>query len=400
MSSNINKKTFCILPWINLATTVNGRIRTCGYAKNTSEVDQPHLSMPIMEAWNTEYFKSIRKAFLNGEKHSNCNRCFYMDEIGGLSKRQIENKTWEDRFDFDQLISETKNDGSLLFGPKILDLRTENTCNLKCIICTPGSSSKWSEDKQLDGKYQNTIFSNSYNIWKNEEGYIWKYIEENYKDLTLLSLLGGEPLAAKSHKKLLDFLSKHSDDHEIELRYVTNGTLITDDIIEKWSKLKHVCLSISVDAIGGKNDYLRFPANWNETKAILKKLNQAVSDNLFVQILWTGYNMNIYYADETFDYIKNEFPNIYFAFGDYVDWPIQMNCQNLPQPLKEEIVTRLKKYDFGTRQDNLNFFITHMLEKDLWSEHGETLKSYLNDLDNIRGCNWQETFPELKDFLC
>ena len=60
--------TPCILPWINFGTNPYGRPRPCGYSnqdvvKNNDKIQNSTIS----DAWNNEYFKSIRKDFLAGK---------------------------------------------------------------------------------------------------------------------------------------------------------------------------------------------------------------------------------------------------------------------------------------------------------------------------------------------
>ena len=84
----------CILPWINFSTNTFGRPRTCGYADQaTVKAAQVKLKgSTISDEWNNDYFKSIRKDFLQGNWPENCKRCKYVEELNGRSKRLEENK--------------------------------------------------------------------------------------------------------------------------------------------------------------------------------------------------------------------------------------------------------------------------------------------------------------------
>ena len=55
----------CILPWINFGTNTFGRPRVCGYSANKSTVKLN--TGTIDEHWNSNYFKDIRKSFINNE---------------------------------------------------------------------------------------------------------------------------------------------------------------------------------------------------------------------------------------------------------------------------------------------------------------------------------------------
>ena len=82
----------CILPWINFGTNPYGRIRACGYSnQDIVKKNDTIKNSSISEAWNTEYFKSIRRDFLAGKWPENCSRCKYVENLNGESKRMHQN---------------------------------------------------------------------------------------------------------------------------------------------------------------------------------------------------------------------------------------------------------------------------------------------------------------------
>ena len=76
-------KTFCILPWMHLATNASGNLRVCcnsipGQNFITKEDGTPFKLNKdnLEEAWNSEVYKKIRKQMLDGERPEMCTRCF------------------------------------------------------------------------------------------------------------------------------------------------------------------------------------------------------------------------------------------------------------------------------------------------------------------------------------
>ena len=47
----------------------------------------------------------------------------------------------------------------------------------------------------------------------------------------------------------------------------------------------------------------------------------------------------------------------------------------------------------------LPFYINYMFEKDGWSDNGDILINYLNDLDKARNTNWKESLCGLETRL-
>ena len=200
---------------------------------------------------------------LNGVKNSNCEKCHVQEKLEGWSKRQEINENR--KFDLDKIRTQTNSNGSVDMAPSHIDVRVGNICNLKCVHCWTGNSSKWYEDKILLDKYENTKNYGIDNDWISEKGDTWKYIRKNVESIHKLSFLGGEPFASKEHNALLDWLYSNKKFH-IELYYVTNATLLTKNNIDKLKKFKRVTLGISLDAIGEVAEFLRFPMKWKSVE--------------------------------------------------------------------------------------------------------------------------------------
>jgi hypothetical protein len=116
--------------------------------------------------------------------------------------------------------------------------------------------------------------------------------------------------------------------------------------------------------------------------------------NFVIKFQWTCSNISMFYLPETYDFAAKNF-NIPFVFCNHVEWPIHMSAQNLPIEIKREIKDRLRNHDFGYNYMSVEFYMKHMMEKDLWHEHGKTLINYLDDLDASRKISWRESFKEM-----
>lgn len=385
----------CILPWINFSTNTFGRPRVCGYSsiKTPTKLKDSNISTE----WNSDYFKQIRKDFLEGKWPENCSRCEYVEKLSGVSKRMDENGFWYD--EYKHLIETTESDGSVPYDPPHIDVRTGMICNLKCIHCGTGASSKWQEDKLLLDKYPNTENYNINNKWIEQEHDFWNHLRSTWHQTKRYNFLGGESFANKRHNEFLKELSETEYAKDVYLAYVTNGTLINKNRLDQLNKFKYVSLRLSVDALEKAGEYFRFPIKWDEFTKQLKVIDDYVKDNptFDVGVQWTCSNVSMFYLTETYDIIRNEFPNIKFLFCNHVEWPIHMSAQNLPLELKYKIKEKIENYQFKER-DNTDypFYVNHMMEKDLWSEHGTTFMQYLDDLDVARKISWRYNFKEME----
>jgi MoaA/NifB/PqqE/SkfB family radical SAM enzyme len=388
----------CILPWINFSTNTFGRPRTCGYAdQETVKAAQVKLKESSIESeWNNEYFKHIRREFIQGRWPENCKRCKYVEELDGVSKRLEENKYHYDNNA--HLIAQTADDGSVPYYPSNIDIRVGTICNLKCIHCGTGASSKWNEDKAMLNKYPNTEFYNIDNKWIEQDSFIWDNIKENLNQTKRFNFLGGEPFANKPHNKFINEIAFTAEAKDITLTYVSNGTLLTEKIFKQLISFKEVVIRLSLDAIQEPGEYFRFPIKWNNFVKKLELMERFAKDNkhLDIGVQWTCSNISMFYLVDTFNYMQKHFPNIQFIFANHVEWPVHMSAQVLPSNLKLQIAKSISNSNFDKYQEKISFYVNHMLEKDLWSEHGKTFMNYLDDLDASRKISWRNNFKEME----
>jgi sulfatase maturation enzyme AslB (radical SAM superfamily) len=388
----------CILPWINFSTTTFGRPRVCGYSDDaTIKLENRRLRNSDIETeWNNEYFKQIRRDFLADQWPDNCKRCKYVEELDGMSKRLDENSYWHAQYK--HLIAQTNPDGSVDYAPPHIDVRTGTTCNLKCIHCGTGASSKWNEDKALIGKYENVQDIQISNKWIDTDHKFWDSLKQTVSTVKRYNFLGGESFANKRHNEFLTFLTNSGHAHEVRLAYVTNGILLNKQRMDQLAQFKDVVLRISLDAIGDPLEFFRFPTQWDVIQSRLAMLNEyAKLENLDIGIQWTCSNVSIFYFKQTYEYVTKNYPNIKFLLCNHVEFPIHMSAQVLPVQLKQQIKKEWESIDYlKSAEQEWQFYVNHMLELDLWDTHKSTLLNYFNDLDALRHTNWRVALKEMK----
>lgn len=374
--------TFCVLAWDSIGMNPHGRVRACG--KSIPNSSNPSLrDLNLEQAWNSDYYKQLRLDMLNGIRNSNCKKCFVQEDLNGTSSRQKYIKDLE-IFDINHYRSITNSDGSLNNPPKKIDIRVGNICNLKCVHCWTGNSSKWFEDKLLLDKYENTTSYDFENSWVDE---IFEYVKNNATQIEWLNLLGGEPFASKSHNQFIDWCIKTDNTH-FNLTYVTNATLLNKKLIDTLNKFRKVQIGISLDAINEQAELLRFPTNWKNTHDKLLYINDNFS---FAYFNWTCYNLNFNRLLETMEFCEKNYPNIPFKFGDYVINPTHMSVQNLPLDYKMKLLDKLKNIK------DIDFYLNYMMEDHTWDNSKHILLNYLEDLDKTRKTNWRLALPEIAE---
>jgi sulfatase maturation enzyme AslB (radical SAM superfamily) len=377
------EKSFCILPFMHLATHPDGRVTPCCesklYARDNSE-DMYLGGHSVDEIRNNNEFKKLRKDMLSGKLNSSCNFCYKKEEAGLESKRIRENKNYN--LDYSNVDYLTK------LPLHAVELRLGNVCNAKCVICHPGSSSKWNEDitdeiKAIDGNYEKTVITNT---WFRDDNF--------YDDLILKSnqikhiwFNGGEPLLIKEHFKFLRKLTELGITKNITLEYHSNGTLINEKVIELWKNFKHVKITLSLDDILDRFYYARFPLTFDKVENGIKLLKR---NNIHYDIIPTINLLNVYNSTNIYEYFVDNYNKE--CMFNYLRFPKFQSIVNLPEKIKEKTL----------KQSRLPKKLHNELEYELYSEKSIGLNKAVNfyrTLDKQRGVKLEEYLPEWKFYL-
>ena len=90
-NSQKNKSdTFCILPWVHIATAATGEVRLCCEASGRINNGNRPFRLgtdSIDDVWNSESMKETRRKMLAGERVDQCDKCYKTEAEGGKSKR-------------------------------------------------------------------------------------------------------------------------------------------------------------------------------------------------------------------------------------------------------------------------------------------------------------------------
>jgi len=444
--------SFCVLPWIHLATRPNGDMRICCVA-NASGADTGDYTVGLVkmengkpanfahdlptDAFNNDYMKSVRKTMLAGEVPASCSKCFQEEQRGISSKRIWETGTWhlEEQIDINELIAETQEDGSVPHKLQYLDLRLGHTCNLKCIMCSPHDSSMWvPEHKKVFPIFQSPLIkkqmswegSEFNNSW-HENPKFWEEVYDQIPNIKQLYFAGGEPLLIKEHKTFLQEIIKRGYADKISIRYNTNGTLVNDEIIDIWKNFKKVKVGISLDGMEARGNYIRYPLDWKTIEENIRKLDNT-PDNIHCNIAFAVQILNIKHVPDFIKWkVNSNFKKINFEknivgqtnggglIGVHLLWiPTWLSLRVLPKEDKDhvrELFEELKSWLWVNYTQDVEFWSTNPYGWKRWEgilswmdeeDHTNLLpdfKEYISTMDKQRGLSFKNIFPELAHLL-
>jgi len=299
-----NNTFICKAPWTSIAFQPTGVAPCCIF--DLDKVEQ------FTDPQNL--FQQIKTDFKSGKIPSGCSKC-NENITHGLPGYY----TGFDQYttDFNETIIQEIN------------LKANNFCNLACRSCGPHFSSKWEEE------FKGTI------IITNDEQVMSKIGQLDISKLKTIIFAGGEPTMSPDHVKLLNILLQSNHTTPV-IRIATNLHNLTYkniDLISLWKHFPNLYLNVSIDAIEDRAKYIRSGTNWEKMVLNLKKL---LSSNITCDVSFTISALNIWFIEETLDYLRKEF-DIEVPNFNILSSPDILNLSVIPLEFKEKLNIMLNR---------------------------------------------------------
>jgi MoaA/NifB/PqqE/SkfB family radical SAM enzyme len=367
--------------------------------------------------------RNVRLQMLDNKIPSSCTKCFQEESKGIKSKRNWETMVWQDRLDIDDIVSQTTDNGSLPVNIPYFDLRLGNMCQLKCVMCSPHDSSSWIKEWKMQYPKYKTVELKQDQRWDSSFDYTWYQkgsfldtMKDQAQHIKELYFAGGEPLLIPEHYKILEFMVETGAAKNCILRYNSNGLELPEKLFELWNHFKQVKFNFSVDALGERNDYIRYPSQWRDVVANLERLDDT-PDNIIVNIACAVQLLNVMHLPDlihwktSMNFKKINLPP-YGAglIGTHLVYlPSYLNVRVLPMHIKQEIEKRINYFcarnQYGDEFVNNPYgkqrwlgLVQYMMADD-WSSKLPSTIEYLETCDQQRGTDFRKVFPELSTMV-
>ncbi|MCJ8277767.1 MAG: hypothetical protein HRT44_10390, partial [Bdellovibrionales bacterium] len=141
-------------------------------------------------------------------------------------------------------------------------------------------------------------------------------------------------------------------------------------------------LMASIDGLGDRFEYMRFPAKWDEVEENLLKFSSI--QHIDFSICNTVSNLNVFYLPEFASWAKANGFDYWYNILHGPEW----FCLNqLPEKIKEAVTIQIR--DIPLTEPLISFMNTEPKNK-LFAEFGNNIKKS----DLYRGESFSKTFPE------
>ena len=130
-------KHFCMAGFVHTMIDTVNAVKVCCTSRATlaSMNEEPS----VVKVWTSERYQRLRRDMLDDKPIEGCELCYKQESQNIISDRQRFNATFSDI----EINVETGNSSN---APLSFDLRPNNLCNLKCMMCGPASSSQLAKE--------------------------------------------------------------------------------------------------------------------------------------------------------------------------------------------------------------------------------------------------------------
>jgi len=323
--------------------------------------------------WNDPGFIPLRQLNNQNVWAPECESCKSIETVGGQSFRTGMN-------------AGLKDIKTNLSGPTRIDLKFDLSCNLACRSCGPQSSTFWQKHLNEHGSWNQPISS-----LQQHHNVILALEQLDLSNLQMLVFAGGETMLGQAYWKIAEWLSNNVPNvkQQLTLCFQTNGTqpihVRNHEIIDRFHLVK---LNVSLDGIGERFEYLRWPASWHQVVDNMMQIRHTAPSNVMFHIEETVSIFNLFYleqskiwADDNFSSNREGDPTSqgnHLALGKF-------SLDNCTQEYVDDMQTSNYK---------------NLISKN-WEENPIGIESMIKEIvkfDNFRNQSFQKTFPEVAEF--
>jgi organic radical activating enzyme len=427
--------SFCLAKWFNVSLHIpTGRTHSC-YHPRSHVIPIEEIQQDPSALHNTKYKKEQRKKMLEGERPSECNFCWEIEDSGN----QLSDRAYRSKDVYSPgIIEEAKKLGFKGNAkPRYLEVNFNQACNFRCSYCGPQLSTAWQKEVEQNGPYQLTDrIHNDLNWVKNvmkpdngpDNPYLqafWKWFPEIYSSLQTFRMTGGEPLMDKNTFKIFDYVHEYpKTDLNLSItsnccppgnqwnKFMKSLKKITDK-----NAIDHFMLFCSLDSWGKQAEYIRNGLNFDTLyNNITQYLSESSKHSLtfiitFNVLSYTGIREYLRQILELRKTHNTDRQLIWFDIPQLSD-PDFMNAKLMPEMVSElNLALEFMQLNREQRDNRFNGFNDFEISKiqrlrdwilsDTYFNKEKAMQNFYifwNEHDKRMGTDFISTFPELTEF--
>lgn len=280
---NLDSKSpsFCGSKWYNASIWLSQGWTTSCHHNPPHPIDINEIKTNPRAMHNTAIKKQERKMMQMGEKPTNCQFCWVMEEVDpdGLADRTW--TSWGGQMTSQQLDDAFNQSSDTDYDLTYLELVPDRACNLGCSYCAPTISTTWAKDIRKNGPYVDlpTDHRNHY-IDTGDSWIKYTYGDQNpyadaffrwwdeslHKTIKQVRISGGEPMMSGHTWQLMSWLENNAGKADCRIEMTTNLAYDQDTLkrfLDMCSRISvPMWLYTSAESTENKMEYVRDGLDW------------------------------------------------------------------------------------------------------------------------------------------
>ena len=265
----------CLAKWKQVSLHLTTGMNNSCYHPPLHAINPDEIKIDVSALHNSEYKKQQRRMMLAGEKPSECQYCWNMENLDKLSDRHYRSGEPWAAVDLEKIKNSTGDEDDII--PSYVEVNFNHACNLKCSYCSPQFSSSWQDEMERLGAYPTNRPHNAPEHFSGnrrpiparaDNPYVdafWEWWPTLYPQLEHFRMTGGEPLMDRNTYRVFDYVLEH-DNPKLHLN-VTSNFSVDDVLFEKYMgyvqqlctpRIEHFMQYVSLDSgRGPQAEYIR-----------------------------------------------------------------------------------------------------------------------------------------------
>ena len=208
--------SLCLAKWKQVSLHLTTGMNNSCYHPPLHQISIDEIGRSPGALHNTSHKKEQRKMMLRGERPSECQYCWNMEDLGHLSDRHYRSGEPWAAIDFERIANSTGDEDDVI--PSYVEVNFNSACNLRCSYCSPQFSSSWMDEVQRHGAYPTSVPHNDPEHFtgsrrpipaREHNPYLdafWAWWPTLYPHLRHFRMTGGEPLMDRNTYKVFDYV--------------------------------------------------------------------------------------------------------------------------------------------------------------------------------------------------
>lgn len=429
--------SLCLAKWKQVSLHLTTGMNNSCYHPPLHRISIDEISRDPGALHNTTHKKHQREMMLRGERPSECQYCWNMEDLGQMSDRHYRSGEPWAAIDFDRIANSTGAEDDVI--PSYVEVNFNNACNLACSYCSPQYSSTWAQEIERHGGYPTHIIHNDPTHFTGDRRVIanrehnpyleafWSWWPTLYPHLRHFRMTGGEPLMDRNTYRVFDYvLALPKPDLHLN---VTSNFSVEPKLFDQYmdyvkrlcaTNIEHFMQYVSLDS--GNPAHAQYIRHGLQYRRLWTNVNRFLGEIPYrnsLTFIITMNNLTVLGLQAQLEWIldlrrqySTTYQRVWFD-TPVLRQPAWQSLQILP-PAYSGVMERvadwmeLHRSESGDSMHGFRDFEIQRLRRDIawmksghtqdWSQARADFHRFFSEHDRRRGTDFLATFPEMRQW--